>query len=184
MNSDPKLRVALKDLVLQALQAKLEALNFQIYKHVITRSLYGHYSLCQQLANAAPIPTSNNPLKVGLATPNQQLANAVPTPIWNDPLNNSMAPTDLKLHNTEEVSTPKDPSNASSPTPNQQLANASPILTRNDPLKADKPGPYLILAEIEKKTPLLGGRLNANQSTPNKTFSNLLKRNLQLDNRR
>jgi hypothetical protein len=46
------------------------------------------------------------------------------------------------------------------------------------------PTSYLILAKIEKRTPLLGGRLNANQSALNKTFSNLLKHNLQLDNRR
>jgi hypothetical protein len=46
------------------------------------------------------------------------------------------------------------------------------------------PTSYSILAKTEKRTPLLGGRLNANQSALNKTFGNLLKRNLQLDNRR
>jgi hypothetical protein len=46
------------------------------------------------------------------------------------------------------------------------------------------PASCLILAKTEKRTPLLSGCLNANQSASNKMFSNLLKRNLQLDNRR
>ena len=171
--SDSNWRMALRNLSSQAFQAKSEELNFRIYKRVIPGALHGHHSPSQQSGNAAPIPASNDPLKAGLAAP-----------IRNDSPKNGTAPADLKLPNTEEVSTPKDPSNAGSPTPDQQLANASPILTRNDPPKADKPGPHPISAETEKRTPLLGGRPNADQSAPNKTIGNLLKRNPQSDNRR
>ena len=182
--SDSNWRMALRNLSSQAFQAKSEELNFRIYKGVIPGAFNGHHSPNHQSPNVATTAASNERSKAVLATPNQQSANVVPTPIRNDPPKNGTAAADLQLPNTEEVSTSKDPSNSGSPTPDQQLANAAPILTRNDPPKTDKPVHRPTSAETEKRTPLLGGRPNADQSAPYKTFGNLLKRNPQADNRR